>query len=606
MIYEDNGKKVLLLNLEKQVQKNKDDIEYIVNQEGALNQFGLKVVGQVDTIGDMPTVQAYKESNPKWEYGDAFMVGVSTAEATVVDVDNAVLLVLTRANTKYPNDFWMNLKEFPKPGPVGPKGEQGEQGIQGEHGLNVLAGPGTQPSGQPIGTTYINSVTGNVYKYTNNGWEQIGNIKGATGSVGPAGPIGVRGPIGPTGATGPQGPRGIGVNILGTLTSTSQLPNPTTVGKDSAYIIPADGVNHLWVIEGTDNLVWTDFGTAGLGEKGDKGDAGIGIDTMTNLDLTYGNTTVTYNTTDGMTINGQSRFTYDGGTTKDVPMNIDLPIVAGEGIIINKKPAEEIVEIKADTDTLGGFFMPLVGTGEIPAVNYSGQIVGKYYGPFSGGIPVYSDDNLGEDTGGNFLYAMTTGNENLMDSDKSKFRLTNKQYVDDGFVAKMEPISKTTTAYVVSGDGTPSGIRVDGIAQPNSLVLRSTGGVVRVGTPVGVNDATNKAYVDGLHHYTHIISLVGSSNTIYITIAAKGYPNPITEIDDAGSTPSLSDLLLASGQSAKAMATGLITDLDGSKGTVVSLWSDNGSVMVDYIVNGTISSNSVLALGTYTITDIVA
>ena len=92
MIYEDNGKKVLLLNLEKQVQKNKEDIEYIVNQEGALNQFGLKVVGQVDTIGDMPTVQAYKESNPNWEYGDAFMVGVSTAEATVVDVDNAIFL----------------------------------------------------------------------------------------------------------------------------------------------------------------------------------------------------------------------------------------------------------------------------------------------------------------------------------------------------------------------------------------------------------------------------------------------------------------------------------------------------------------------------------
>ena len=105
--------------------------------------------------------------------------------------------------------------------------------------------------------------------------------------------------------------------------------------------------------------------------------------------------------------------------------------------------------------------------------------------------------------------------------------------------------------------------------------------------------------------YTHIISLVGSSDNIYITIAAKGYPNPITEIDGGGAT-SLSDLLLASGQSAKAMATGLVTDLDGSKGTVVALWSDEGSVMVEFIVNGTLSTNSVSVLDSYTITDIVA
>lgn len=78
----------------------------------------------------------------------------------------------------------------------------------------------------------------------------------------------------------------------------------------------------------------------------------------------------------------------------------------------------------------------------------------------------------------------------------------NKQYADDNYVAKIEPISQTTTAYVVSGDGTPSGMRIDGIAQPNSLAYRSTGGVVRVGTPVGDADATTKAYVDNLNAIT--------------------------------------------------------------------------------------------------------
>ena len=586
MIYEDNGKKVLLLNLEKQVQKNKDDIEYIINQEGALNQFGLKVVGQVDTIGDMPTVQAYKESNPNWEYGDAFMVGASTAEATVVDVDKAVLLVLTRANTKYPNDFWMNLKEFPKPGPVGPKGEQGEQGIQGVKGLDVLAGPGTQPSGQPIGTTYINSVTGNVYKYTNNGWEQIGNIKGATGSVGPAGPIGVRGPIGQTGATGPQGPRGIGVNILGTLTSTSQLPNPTTVGKDSAYIIPADGVNHLWVIEGTDNLVWTDFGTAGLGEKGDKGDDGVGINTMTDIDLTYGNTTVDYNTTDGMTINGQARFTYDGGTTKDVTMNIDLPIVAGDGITIDKVNGKEQVEVKLDTAyTDDKYVKKSIANKTVYIRNHAG--VDTTIG--------YSEDAV--------RYSFVTRTESgavrvgkaVSDSDAMP-----KKQVEDGFVPKIS----TTVAdrcYTITPDGKQSarGV-VANIADPYTVALRANGGVLRVGTPVGVNDATTKAYVDGLHHYSHHIWITDGTSEIFITLAIKNYPNAVTDLD--GVTELVGAL---TGQMQPIMATGVV---DGHNVHAVLVQSDRKLYAKFYDSTKGILTDKVQVLlnDTATVTDIVA
>lgn len=71
---------------------------------------------------------------------------------------------------------------------------------------------------------------------------------------------------------------------------------------------------------------------------------------MTDLDLTYGNTTVDYNTTDGMTINGQARFTYDSGTTKDVTMDMEIPIAAGEGISIDKKEAEQKVAIKISNE----------------------------------------------------------------------------------------------------------------------------------------------------------------------------------------------------------------------------------------------------------------
>lgn len=540
MIYEDNGKKVLLLNLEKQVQKNKDDIEYIVNQEGALNQFGLKVVGQVDTIGDMPTVQAYKESNPKWEYGDAFMVGVSTADATVVDVDNAVLLVLTRANTKYPNDFWMNLKEFPKPGPVGPKGEQGEQGIQGVKGIGVMSGSSNPTASAPATTTYINATTGDVFVYSGQQWDKIGNIKGATGSVGPVGPQGKTGPIGQTGATGATGPRGIGVNILGTLTSTSQLPDPTTVGKDSAYIIPADGVNHLWVIEGTDNLVWTDFGTAGLGEKGDKGDDGVGINTMTNLDLTYGNTTVGYNN-DGMTINGQSRFTYDGGTTKDVPMNIDLPIVAGEGITIDKKPSEEKVEVKLDTAFTDAHYVKSVAGHKYEPVVYirSGDGTDKTLALNINNI----EFALAQRGAGGTLKIGTA----VEDSDA----MTKKQ-VEDGFVAKVTPSNNLTYVYSRDENGDKS-LQATSMNNGNTLAYRDANGNIKVGTPRGVNDATTKAYVDGLHHYSHHIWITDGTSEIFITLAIKDYPNAVTTLD--GVTELVGVL---TGQMQPIMATGVV------------------------------------------------
>lgn len=532
----------LYLNLEKQVQKNKEDIEYIINEEGALNQFGLRVVGQVDTISDMPTIQAYKQSNPNWEYGDAFMVGASTAEATVVDVDNATLLVLTRANTVYPNDFWMNLGKFPKPGPVGPQGPQGEQGIQGEHGLDVTSGAGLPTTQPPQGTTYINATTGDVYRRYNNIWQLIGNIKGATGSIGPAGPQGKTGPIGPKGDTGPQGPRGIGVNILGTLTSTSQLPNPTTVGKDSAYIIPADGVNHLWVIEGTDNLVWTDFGTAGLGEKGDKGDAGVGINTMTDLDLTYGNTTVNYDTVNGININGQARFTYDGGTTKDVPMDIDVPVVAGEGITIDKVNGQEKVEVKLDTAFTDKYLEKVTTGNRDQAYTIDSE---------NRQVMMWIDFKVAEWTlARRYFDGRLQVGTAVEDSDAMP-----KKQVEDGFVAKITTTSGSNLAYVAKNNGTQGTMSITTDPAGGSLAQRKqNSGALEVGTPVGINDATTKAYVDGLHHYTHHIVISDGTSEIFITLAIKNHPNAVTTLD--GVTELVFDL--TEGGMQPIMATGVV------------------------------------------------
>ena len=523
-----DGNTIELRNLQEQVQKNKEDIEYLINEEGALNQFGLKVVGQVETIGDMPTIQDYKTNNPNWEYGDAYMVGVSTEEATVVDVEDATLLVLTRANTIYPNDFWMNLGEFPKPGPIGATGPQGAIGPQGEKGLSVITGTQLPSTKYPDGTTFINATTGDVYVavYDGSAWTKYGNIKGPTGSIGATGPQGATGPIGPTGATGPQGPRGIGVNILGTLTSTSQLPDPTTVGKDSAYIIPADGVNHLWVIEGTDNLVWTDFGTAGIGEKGEKGDDGVGIDTMTDLDLTYGDTTVEYNTTDGISINGQARFTYNGGTTKDVTMDVEIPIVAGDGITIDKVDGQEKVEVKLDTEYTEKNYLKRISPDGVIAngqygvyleYNREGEgilslVPAEYYD--GGSLACYLPDY--------HQLPVETGEETGLEED-SELLAVNKWYVNKHYVEKVTTTDNSPRLYGLTYEGKQIVVPYAQPAKANTVAYRGEGGILKVGTPTGVSDATTKAYVDAQTTYTHYITITNENydGMLLLTFPAK-------------------------------------------------------------------------------------
>lgn len=65
-------------------------------------------------------------------------------------------------------------------------------------------------------------------------------------------------------------------------------------------------------------------------------DAGIDISSLSkkikSLDLSYGAQVVTYDTADGMNIKSQTRITYSDDTTEDVNDEIEIPIVAGDGL----------------------------------------------------------------------------------------------------------------------------------------------------------------------------------------------------------------------------------------------------------------------------------
>lgn len=218
-------------NLEEQVLKNKSDIEYITQEQGVLNQFGIKVVEEVYSLSDLPSVDDYKANNPDWEYGDTFAVG---SEAPYE------LYILTRANTDNPTDYWFDIGEFPLAGPQGPQGATGATGAQGPQGIQGAQG-----------------------------------VRGLQGIQGPQGETGPQGPQGVQGIQGPQGNPGDSFKVVDVLSSTSQLPSPDADKRNEAYLVTVSGVNHLYIITGPDDdMVWTDCGPI-EGVEGPQGPQGI-------------------------------------------------------------------------------------------------------------------------------------------------------------------------------------------------------------------------------------------------------------------------------------------------------------------------------------------
>ena len=200
-------------NLEEQVLKNKNDIENALQLNNLLSDFGIRIIGQVESAYQIPSVSDYKENNPNWKYGDAYTVGTESPYD---------LYILTRANNNNPQDFWFDIGEFPLRGPVGPQGPQGPQGEKGEKG-----DPGIQGD------------------------------RGLQGTPGLRGEIGPQGPQGPVGPQGPQGMPGQVYKVIDILDNTGQLPQPTESIRDNAYII--NGC--IYIIMGSGVLEWVNVGT---------------------------------------------------------------------------------------------------------------------------------------------------------------------------------------------------------------------------------------------------------------------------------------------------------------------------------------------------------
>ena len=309
----------------KEFRNLEDQVGYLTDafKSGKLiDELGIKV------LGVFPTLDTAKDAiKPPYEYGDAFEIGTTKPYNLYIYTRNI-------------EDFF-DFGPFPAPGP------QGKLGPTPSISINANV---TDTTGTPEATvTKTGTDEAPIFNFT---FKNIKGERGQTGMQGIQGPRGFQGPtgpIGPKGNTGPKGDVGPAFKLLGDLTSTSQLPSPTAElqAQGAAYTIPnAQGIKHIWVIQGTDNLLWTDIGVSGV--RGPQGDPGVGINSLRTV-KDIGAPSVTYNTTDGITINNTERYTYitaGSGAEVDVSTEKKIPLIAGEGISIDATKEADKVTIK--------------------------------------------------------------------------------------------------------------------------------------------------------------------------------------------------------------------------------------------------------------------
>lgn len=307
-----NGKE--LRNLEEQVLKNKQDIAAHYNVDRVLADFGIRVLGEVNTAADLPDPATFEG-----EYGDAYAVG---AEAPYV------FYIWTRPN---PNDghdaaYWLNIGQLAIVGPQGPKGDVGPQGQQGPLGAGVYArrtmfdGPTSElPEGSTVLLTQDSGTNkiGDILKRPDGGyggWTKIGNIRGPQGIQGPQGVQGIQGPQGPKGNTGPAGPSGPIVDIIGILDNVDQLPSPVGLPRQNAYLIKTGDLREVYLITGPEsNPQWTNaglFATGTVVEENGEPRAEVNLDNYVKKPSTT------------TTVNGVNVITYDqyNGTVARIPV----------------------------------------------------------------------------------------------------------------------------------------------------------------------------------------------------------------------------------------------------------------------------------------------
>lgn len=229
-------------NLQEQVLKNMADIKDIHEGATVLGEFGIKVVGQVESSSDLPDPTEYEG-----EYGDAYVVG----EEAPYDY-----YIFTRPFEDVDDPQWFNLGQFPAPGPQGETGETGATGATPV--ITASASTSTLSSGQDASVSITKTGTDEAPHFT----FAFEIPQGVQGIQGVQGAQGIQGPQGPQGIQGQKGDTGYLYTIIGQVNNESSLPLPGQLPRTSAFLVGSQEPYDVYIIIGQDayDLEWLNIG----------------------------------------------------------------------------------------------------------------------------------------------------------------------------------------------------------------------------------------------------------------------------------------------------------------------------------------------------------
>lgn len=219
---------------------------------------------------------------------------------------------------------------------------------------------------QVLGTTYAVGVNAPYVYYvaTTTGWLNLGVFPRK----------------GPSGADGKNGNSIFFTNFNGNTQTTSlnidSIYNPDNLPITAGNLILMINDNGTFVFSVTSVAanVNVSYLTTLSGPQGPKGETGTATDTVS-IDFPFGQKTVGYSTTGGITLVGQTRLTDTNGETNDVATNISIPIFSGDGISIDAKADGTGVEIRDINVMTLGFQDP---TNSI-VISINGASIGAKY-----------------------------------------------------------------------------------------------------------------------------------------------------------------------------------------------------------------------------------
>ena len=244
-------------NLTEQVNKNQFDILRLLEGDATLAQFGLKVVNLSSTA---PIAKPDPIEGDENVFGYAWLVGSDPSYQ---------MYVWTRTERNLDGE-WVNIGQFPMPGPQGapgsqgPKGETGAQGPQGVRGSLWSYVDKVLPTSANKGDFCMTSDF-NIYVYSGTAWVYVGNPKGPKGDPGQAGQDGATPQIvggywyinGQNTGVIAEGKDGSSINIQDGVYTVNTLPNFSITQTNDAYIVRDDAGKYSLYIHAYGGVTWT-------------------------------------------------------------------------------------------------------------------------------------------------------------------------------------------------------------------------------------------------------------------------------------------------------------------------------------------------------------